>query len=400
MQAFGKKRTKKLLIILCIIAAMAVLGILVYNFVWLQSLHHMKPDGDSGAYDSGWLHYIDYHDGVLSVYNPENNSIEVFQDDNKKVFSLNGLTTPRQPYYNDQYIVVEYNNGYTFYNLDLSKAGEYNFPEKMNSHSFYDGYYYCTSDDSIYQCDVNNFSYKAVYSSEDTGEKINWSIYDSGNYYCGNSKNIYKCSLKDFTTEVVYTTDSYEINDCCISNNIMYIEHHDKNFKTSTILKYDLDAKKVIDTYKADISYFNVDSDLLYSLNLYDGQLYYYNTKTQYDSITYVSKYDLENRELKYISEFKKEFFIKEDNLYYIGNSKRFKTQDESADTIGLRRLNLDTMETVLISDKVDYSCTYFCTDNYAYSYKVKDISWDSGLPSLPIFRIYRGYTLDQIPLN
>lgn len=392
------KKTKNL--ILGIVAATAVAVVLIYNFVWLQSLRHMKPDSDSGAYDSGWLHYIDYHDGVLSVYNPENNSIEVFQDDNKKVFSLNGLTTPRQPYYNDQYIVVEYNNGYTFYNLDLSKAGEYNFPEKMNSHSFYDGYYYCTSDDSIYQCDVNNFSYKAVYSSEDTGEKINWSIYDSGNYYCGNSKNIYKCSLKDFSTEVVYTTDSYEINDCCISNNIMYIEHHDKNFKTSTILKYDLDAKKVIDTYKADISYFNVDSDLLYSLNLYDGQLYYYNTKTQYDSITYVSKYDLENRELKYISEFEKEFFIKEDNLYYIGNSKRFKTQDESADTIGLRRLNLDTNETVLISDKVDYSCTYFCTDNYAYSYKIKDISWDSGLPSLPIFRIYRGYTLDQIPLN
>lgn len=394
------KRTKKLILILCIIAATVVAGVLIYNFVWLQSLHHMEPDSDNGAYDSGWMGYFNYHDGVLSVYNPENNSIEVFQDGEKRIISLNGLSTVRSPYYNEEYLVVEYNNGFIFYNLDLSKAGEYNFPEKMNSHCFYDGYYYCTSDDSIYQCDVTNFSYKIVYSSDNTGEKIDWSIYDSGNYYCGNSKNIYKCSLNDFSTDVVYTANSYEINECCISNNIMYIEYHDKDFKISTILKYDLDAKKVMDTYKADISYFNIDSDLLYSLNLYDEQIYYYHTKTQYDSITYVSKYDFEARELNYISEFEKNFFIKEDKLYYVGNSKRFKTQDEKCEIIGLRRLNLDTMETALISDRVDYSCSYFCTDNYAYSYKVSDISWDSGLPSLPIFRIYRGYTLDQIPLN
>lgn len=330
-----------------------VIVFILYNFVWLQSMHYMKADRDNGTYSTG---YTNYCNGILSVVNIENNSLEIFENDTKKVVNLNDFPEKNTPYYYRKYLAVNNGSGFSFYDFNFEKAGEII-----------------------------------------VGEKVDWHSYNNENCYCGNLKNIYKCDVNDFSKELVFSADSFEIHNCWVTEKNMYIEYLNNDKTISTVIAFNVDDKKITDKYEVDITNFNLQNESFYSISKNGRYLYY-----QIDVISspVVYRYDIIDNKMEFVAQFQGDIQIKKNDIYYVGTANKFKTQTQKLETIGLWKLSIDTMETSLITDKVDYKSFYFCTDNYVYSYKKSYIGWDNDGSSIPSFRIYRGYTIEQIELN
>lgn len=344
---------KKLILILSYtfggMALLVLIGILLYYTVWLQSFNNMKADDDYNTYVTI---YTNYSNGTLTVKNPQNNTIEIITPDEKKVVNF-----PNSPV--------------------------------INTPELFDNHFVIIEDNMISLFDTN-FKLTDEIKTDDT---IISRMYGKDHmlYYAVSDK-LYGYNVENKTSEIVYTSTYGEIYNISRINELFYIGYM-KEENTYKLIEYNPTESKI----NAEYSLNNLDFSKSFTVvGVFDTYVYLYNYTDYFSKQIY--EYNLLSQKIEFIGEFPNDTKIKDEFVYYVGQSVEFGTSENNPKEYGLWRLNLKTKMTEFVSDKVDEDSCYLCTDNFVYSYKFSYIfEDDSG--SSPFHRIYRGYTVDQIPI-
>lgn len=349
---------KRLILILSYIlgsiALLFLVCVFLYYNVWLQSFNNMNYDDDDNNYSTL---YTKYCNGALTVKNPRNNTIEIITADSKKVIDLPETSDHILPYYFDEHIIVSSENSIIIYDTNCNKIDEIN----------------CNED-------------------------LIWLTFDQEHimYYATDTK-IYKFDLQTLYSEIIYNSLYSEMNDISLKESILLIGYVNENKTEYTLIKYSICDSKVINELNVKIGDFHLDEDSYCTSNICGNYIYFYITSENLD--VYIYKYEISAKKIDFIGKFEYKTKNKDNFVYYIGTSNGFLTSENNPDEYGLWELDLLSMKTRLISNKVDNNCYFFCTKNYVYSYKLSYIGEDTG-GSSPFHRVYRGYTIDQIPLQ
>ena len=346
---------KKLILILSYtfgsIALLVLIGILLYYTVWLQSFNNMKADDDYNTYVTI---YTNYSNGTLTVKNPQNNTIEIISPDDKKVV---------------------------------------NFPDSpvINTPELFDNHFVIIEDNTISLLDTD---FKLTDEIKTDGEIIA-RMYGKDHmlYYVVNNK-VYGYNVQQKDSDVVFSSDYGEIYNITMINELFYIGYMtDEN--TYKLIEYNPTESKI----NAEYSLNNLDfSEKFTIVGVFTDNVYIRKYNHEYLSEK-IYEYNLLSQKIEFVGEFSYEAQVNNEFVYFVGQSVDFETSENNPEEYGLWRLNLKTKITEFVSDKVDEHSCYLCTDNFVYSYKFSYIfEDDSG--SSPFHRIYRGYTVDQIPID
>ena len=346
-------KMKKLILILSYvlgsISLLVLVGILLYYTVWLQSFDNMKADDDHDTYQTI---YTNYSNGTLTVKNPQNDTIEIITPDEKKIVAI-----PQSPYVNtpmlfDNHFIIVEDNVISLYDTEYNKTDEIKLDGEFKG---------------------------LMYGKEHM-------------LYYAVSDKVYGYNIQLKTSDVVFLLDSGELYNIAMIKDLLYISYM-LGENTYKLVEYNPTERKINAEYRLNdlnLNNFNVSG-------VFKDYVYLYNSNDNLSKQIY--EYNLSSQELEFICEFSYDAQINNEFVYYVGKSTDFETSENNSEKYGLWRLNLETKTTQFISNKVDDDSFYLCTDNFVYSYKFSYI-FEDGSGSSPFHRIYRGYTVDQIPVQ
>lgn len=346
---------RKLILILSYIfgsmALLVLIGILLYYTVWLQSFNNMKADNDYNTYQTI---YTNYSNGTLTVKNPQNGTVEIITPDEKKIVNIPPSPVVNTPTFFDNHFVRVEDNVISLYDTDYNKTDEIELDGKFKG----------------LMCGKDHMIYYAV------------------------SDKVYGYNVQQKSSDVVFQSTYGEMYNVTMINDLFYIGYMNDANTDYKLIEYNPTSGEIETEYKISNFDFSEDFDIVGAFGRYvylcnygyylSEQIYQYNTSSQ---------------KMEYIGEFPHRTQINDEFVYYVGQSTDFQTSETNSEKYGLWRLNLNTKMTEFISDKVDKDSFYLCTDNFVYSYKLSYIGEESS-GSSPFHRIYRGYTVDQIPIQ
>lgn len=346
---------RKILVLSYVLGSISLLFlvcIFIYYNIWIQSFNNMIYDDDDNNYSTI---YTNYCNSVLTVKNPRNNTIEIITDNSKIIIDTTEISSDMLPYFFDNHIFVFLNDSIIIYDTNCNITDEIN-------------------------CD----------------SALIWSTFNQENimYYATDTK-IYKYNIDTLSSEIIYNSYDLEINDISLQDGVLRIGYEHKT--EYTLIEYNISDLKVIRELDVGINDLCLDNDSYCTSNVFGNYIFFY--KINDDLNVDVYKYDISAEKIEFIGSFAYKTKTKENFVYYIGTSNGFLTSENNSDEYGLWELDLLTMKTRLVSDKVDNNCYFICTSNYVYSYRLSYIGEESG-GSSPFHRIYRGYTVEQIPIT
>ena len=349
---------KVILVLSCILGGILLLiliGVFIYNNVWIQSFHSMKPDKDSGMYSSA---HMFYDNGTFYAMHEGNNAYDIVTPFGKKT---------------------------------VERSSE-NFKSVFPC-----GYSFEIAEDKLIVNDdegniLASFSLKDIMCNTDISDK-------SEEVY------LYRSSSKEFFRYAVNKGDNYYYLGVDMDTGLLYVEQLIHNDVTTAVFYiYSLETTKLLDTYEA-VLCDNVTQGVTmerivvyHDTVMFDDYIFFMFHFDDYHRVK-LYRHDLNSGDTIVVGEYEdtSSFAFNKSNIYYT----YYNEYDDKFYDIenGIWKMDIDTLETTLVT-KTCYDRELLCTENYIYAYKDMDIRPFPEVPTLTDVEIERGYDVKQIAIS